>query len=121
MIGKLRSNGILCCLASNQQSYRAQYMSTELGYSEHFDKEFYSCDLGFIKPDSKFFNSIISVIGGPPSTILFIDDQESNVLAARAVGIKSEIFTSSADHGEQVLTDILAMHLNPSNNFYDIR
>ena len=107
-ISALRSNGVLCCLASNQQSYRARFMSKGLGYSSCFDKEFYSCDLGFIKPDPRYFESILADLGKPASTMLFIDDQEANVVAARSVGLHGAVFSASFETGDQTLRAILS-------------
>ncbi len=88
----LRSRGVLCCLASNQMHYRARYMSGALGYSELFDREFYSCDMGRKKPDTAYFQAILDELGLPPGDALFIDDQEANVAGARSVGIHAEAF-----------------------------
>ena len=109
-ISALRSSGVLCCLASNQQSYRARFMSKSLGYSSCFDKEFYSCDLGFIKPDPRYFESILAELGKPPNTILFIDDQAANVVAARSVGLHGAVFSASFENGDQILRAILSEH-----------
>lgn len=107
-IGALRDQGFICCLASNQQSHRARYMSETLGYSKYFDKQFYSCDLGFIKPDEGFFQSILASIGKPANTVLFIDDQESNVLAARSAGLNGAVFSSTFENCGQTLNDIIS-------------
>ena len=107
-ISALRSSGVSCCLASNQQSYRARFMSKSLGYSNCFDKEFYSCDLGFVKPDPRYFESVLAELGKPPHTILFIDDQEANVVAARSVGLHGTVFSASHETGDQILRAILS-------------
>jgi phosphoglycolate phosphatase-like HAD superfamily hydrolase len=46
VIRRLRRSGIRCGLATNQQSHRAAHMSSRLKYSELFDWEFYSCQVG---------------------------------------------------------------------------
>ena len=108
MIGALRSAGIQCCLASNQQAYRARFMSETLEYSKCFDREFYSCDIGFVKPDERYFQSIITKLGVSPSSILFIDDQESSVMAARVTGLNAAVFTASLEAGQDALSIILS-------------
>lgn len=108
MIGALRSAGIKCCLASNQQAYRARFMSETLEYSKCFDREFYSCDIGFVKPDERYFQSIITKLGVSPSSILFIDDQESSVMAARVTGLNAAVFTASLEAGQDALSIILS-------------
>ena len=88
----LRSDGVLCCLASNQMMHRARYMSESLGYSRLFDREFYSCDIGHKKPDAAYFRAILSALELPPERVLFIDDHEANVAAALDLGMNAAVF-----------------------------
>lgn len=79
-------------MASNQMNYRARYMSEDLGYSELFDREFYSCDLGHRKPDAAYFVAILANLELPPERVLFIDDNEDNVAAALELGMNAAVF-----------------------------
>jgi putative hydrolase of the HAD superfamily len=92
-------------LASNQQSHRAQYMRHQLNYNDRFHNLFLSCDLGFCKPDKEYFLAIISHLRMEPETLLFIDDHQSNVDAARASGLQAERF--HVDEGIEILKGIL--------------
>ena len=92
IVRRLRGNGILCCLASNQMMYRARYMSESLGYSRLFDREFYSCDIGHKKPDAAYFLAILASLELPPERVLFVDDHEANVAAAFDLGINAAVF-----------------------------
>ena len=92
IVRMLRSDGVLCCLASNQMMYRARYMSESLGYSRLFDREFYSCDIGHKKPDAAYFLAILASLELPPERVLFIDDNEANVAAALDLGINAAVF-----------------------------
>ena len=92
IVRMLRSDGVLCCLASNQMMYRARYMSESLGYSRLFDREFYSCDIGHKKPDAAYFLAILAALELPPVQVLFIDDHEANVAAALDLGINAAVF-----------------------------
>ncbi len=89
---RVRRSGMTCCLASNQQTHRAGYMSGELGYRSLFDREFYSCRIGHAKPDTAYFEHILADLRLAPAQALFIDDVEPNVLSARQVGIPSVHF-----------------------------
>lgn len=101
LVTQLRYAGVLCCVASNQQSHRANHMSHLLGYRHMFDREFYSCDLGVVKPSSKFFERIIDSLNFDPSVLLFIDDNVANVDAATNAGINAAIFRA-LDHLDPV-------------------
>ena len=92
IVRMLRSDGVLCCLASNQMMYRARYMSESLGYSRLFDREFYSCDIGHKKPDAAYFLAILASLELPPERVLFIDDNEANVAAALDLGMNAAVF-----------------------------
>ncbi|NIK58009.1 HAD family hydrolase [Kribbella shirazensis] len=96
LIQSLRSAGIGCHLATNQQGYRRAIMQDERGYGAWFDRTFYSCDLGLAKPDPAYFRAILTAIDVPASSVLFIDDNEANVVGAQAVGLQAELYDLSA-------------------------
>ena len=92
IVRRLRRDGLVCCLASNQMRYRARYMSESLGYGRLFDREFYSCDIGHKKPEAAYFLAILSTLELPPERVLFIDDNEANVAAALDLGMNAAVF-----------------------------
>ncbi|MEU4289183.1 HAD-IA family hydrolase [Kribbella sp. NPDC026596] len=105
LIGDLRTAGIGCHLATNQQAYRRAIMQDERGYGGWFDQTFYSCDLGLAKPDPAYFRAILAAIDVPASSVLFIDDNEANVAGAASVGLQAELFDLSA--GVEALVGLL--------------
>lgn len=104
-VAELRAAGTLCCLATNQQTRRAAHMREHLGYQEIFDEQFYSCELGLAKPDPRYFTEICLRLGVDPATVVFVDDREDNVEAARSVGLHAEVFPRDA--GRTVLEALL--------------
>lgn len=108
LIGQLRKTGTRCCLASNQEEHKARYMSESLGYRDLFDKEFYSCRVGCMKPNADYFRTVIDTLGLPPSHLLFIDDREENVNAAKDLGMVGAQF--HLDDGYEKLCEILGMN-----------
>lgn len=54
-----------------------------------------SCHLGVRKPDPGFFAGLVRVLDRPPGEVLFIDDREQNVEAARGCGLRAHLFTGS--------------------------
>lgn len=58
-----------------------------------FDITLISSELGVVKPDPRIFQIALEKAGVDPSEILFIDDREENVLAARALGINGIVYT----------------------------
>ena len=87
VVRDLRKSGVPVYLATNQHEYRARYMSEVFGYADIFDGEFYSCRLGTRKPDPDYFHAVLKSLSYPPERLLFIDDRDQNVAAAKSVGI----------------------------------
>lgn len=92
LIARLQQAGYLCALATNQQSYRATHMAKTLGYDTFFDRSFYSCELGFAKPDPQYFDAIVDCLSYEPTELLFVDDSAQNVEGAKAAGLNAVQF-----------------------------
>ncbi|WP_336212639.1 HAD family hydrolase [Nonomuraea sp. LPB2021202275-12-8] len=60
----------------------------------------YSCRIGVAKPDRRAYEICAERMGVAPGDVLFFDDNEVNVVAARDAGMSAELFTSP----EQVRT-----------------
>lgn len=108
IVRQLRRSGVRCFLGTNQVDARAAFMRTTLGYNEMFDASFYSCELGFAKPDPAFFEAVLNRVGAVGSQLLFIDDRPENVAAARAAGMRGEVY--SREQGIGRLNEILLNH-----------
>ena len=113
LIDRLRSLGIRCHLATNQQAYRARYMRHTLGYDRRFDSSFYSCDMSVAKPDPAYFQHIVQTLGVSPSELLFVDDRQDNVAAARSVGLQAVVFDAREVAAPEVVFMELVGHLIP--------
>jgi len=105
VVRNLRKSGVPAYLATNQHEYRARYMSEVFGYAEIFDGEFYSCRLGAKKPEPAYFHAMLKSLPFAPEELLFIDDRERNVAAAKSVGIHGVEYDIA--EGVEALRDIL--------------
>ena len=105
LVHALRKSGVPAYLATNQHEYRARYMSKVFGYADIFDGEFYSCRLGTKKPEPDYFRAILKSLSYPPERLLFIDDRDQNVAAAKSVGIHGVEYEIS--EGVEALREIL--------------
>lgn len=85
-MGACRGRGETVFLATNQDHRRARYLMEEMGLAEHVDGIIYSAQLGYRKPSREFFALATQKAGAAIENIVFIDDSEDNVLAARAFG-----------------------------------
>ncbi len=86
VVDEVKADGITCCLATNQEQHRARYMREEMGFAQRFDRLFFSCEIGHTKPHPDFFVCVTEALGLVPAAILFFDDAEKNVAAARDYG-----------------------------------
>jgi putative hydrolase of the HAD superfamily len=108
VVAELRRNDIEVALASNQQAIRAKYMSEGLGYAERFDHLFYSCLLGHAKPSTAYFQQALKRLALPGGSVLFLDDREVNVAAARSVGLHAEL--AQIGHGAAGMRQLLSRY-----------
>jgi putative hydrolase of the HAD superfamily len=79
-------------LATNQEHRRASYLWREMGMEHHFDAIHYSAEIGHQKPDAEFYTGVENRTGFDGPALLFFDDQEKNVLAARKRGWRAEVW-----------------------------
>jgi putative hydrolase of the HAD superfamily len=93
LVRALREAGVACYLASNQDRHRGTYMQDRLGYPQLLDGAFYSYELGLAKPDPEYFRTILARLGAAPDEALLVDDNAPNVEAARAVGLRAELWS----------------------------
>ena len=97
-IERLRKNGIKCYLGTKQEKHRTHYLKKDMGFNEIFDKIYSSAEIGFKKPDKKFFEFIyddLNKTGGiRPEEIMFWDDEEININSAKELGWQGYLYTN---------------------------
>lgn len=64
---------------------------------DHFDKVYYSNEMGMRKPDLEIYQYVLESNKLEPQTTLFIDDMLPNIEAARQCGIKALHLTDQGD------------------------
>jgi putative hydrolase of the HAD superfamily len=88
LVNNLRQKGIRCFIASDDNQYHADEVENNI-LGKYFDGGFYSCYLGYAKEDEEFYQAVIDKTGLKPQEILFVDDEEENVAAAKKYGLKT--------------------------------
>lgn len=97
---KVRAQGVLVAMGTNQNPYRGRYMLEELPYADHFDALFHSWQIGYAKPDPAFFSHIVGELGVQPDEAVFVDDMATNVAGARTAGLRGVHFSLLDTYGE---------------------
>ena len=98
LIRKIKSQGIPCYLATEQEVYRGDYMKNVM-FKDLFDGYFVTAELGVSKTEPQFFEMIIDELklqypDIQPREIIFFDDSQSKVDTACSVGINGQLYTS---------------------------
>ncbi len=89
-IQKMRSMGIVCSVATNQEKYRVDYLFDKLGFANSFDNIYSSANFGCKKPEKQFYEKLLASLEGvKKDEILFWDDRLENIVAAKKAGINA--------------------------------
>ncbi len=92
----LRKQGVVCCLATNQEKYRTRYVVESMKFKLYFDKIYSSCDMGVKKPDQRFFEIILKDYPNiSKNQVMLWDDQLKNVEAAIDLGINAQVYKAN--------------------------
>ncbi len=95
LIQKLRKNHRLG-LATNNNADLHQLMNKKFGFSDLFDFQVISGQIGVKKPNPRFFEAVYKKAGVAPGHIVFIDDDAENIRQARNSGFNAIQFESAA-------------------------
>ena len=102
-IQRLRTKGIKCYLATNQEKYRTDYIANQMGCGVLFDGIFSSAQIGAKKPSLEFLKKVSESIKGIPlKEIMFWDDSRENIEAANSFGFNAHLFTTNDDFYTQI-------------------
>lgn len=93
LINELKESGIRIGMLSNIDD-RYTKLIRDFGFYEPFDPCLLSCEMGLEKPDPKAYELLLKTIDLPAEEIVFIDDKQENVEAAKKVGIDAILFES---------------------------
>jgi HAD superfamily hydrolase (TIGR01509 family) len=95
-LNALRRAGLRLALASNAEPLLRSKMS-DLGLADRFDHLAISGEVGVEKPDPRFFQGALAVLGVPPDRAVHVGDlYEIDVVGARAAGLEA-ILVDAAD------------------------
>jgi FMN phosphatase YigB (HAD superfamily) len=81
-------------LISNTNEVHASYIRANYDVLNCFGNHVLSYEVGSLKPESTIFQIAIASTQQRPENIMFIDDLEENVQAARAMGLQTHQFRS---------------------------
>ncbi|MCE2962272.1 MAG: hypothetical protein ACK5UE_10930 [Chitinophagales bacterium] len=103
IIRHYRSLGIKIGMASQQEKYRKDFLLSLDGLGEEFDCFYFSCDLGYLKSDRKFYETLLENESSP---IFFWDDTPAVVEKANQCGFQAYLYHDNQKLKQQI-DDIL--------------
>lgn len=89
LIGRIRPHYSLAIFSNTNELHWPRLM-TEMELEGCFDYYFASFKIGMAKPDPAAYRYVIKAMSCDPSEILFLDDSQMNVDAARLIGMNAE-------------------------------
>jgi len=92
LLSEAKSKDISVWCLSNDVGRWSDKIRNNLGIEEFLNGSVISSDVGIRKPDKGIYETLIQSSGFKTEEILFIDDREKNVVAARELGIETVMF-----------------------------
>lgn len=96
LLAELSAAGVAMHALSNYPPWY-RLIEEELRLSRFLEWSFVSCDTGVRKPDPRAYTGPAQRLGVAPGECLFVDDRETNVAGARAVGMDGHRFVDARD------------------------
>lgn len=104
-LSRLNAAGFKTGLLSNMPWDMVTHVRTKCDWMEKFSFQTLSAELRLIKPHPAIYEHALNGLGVAAAESLFVDDRETNIQAARALGIRGIQFQSIA----QLKDDLMAL------------
>lgn len=88
----LKESGRKTAILSNMPGDHAKYVKRSFDWIDLFDVTVFSCEVKLIKPEPTIYAECLRRLEVSPEEAVFIDDGETNVTAARAMGMHGIVF-----------------------------
>lgn len=102
-LAQIHAAGFRTAILSNMQTDMATHARRTFDWLRYIDHQIFSCEIRSIKPDSAIYRHTLAKLGVPKTAVLFVDDREENVQAARGAGIQGIRFESVPQFRGQLL------------------
>jgi putative hydrolase of the HAD superfamily len=103
-LSRLQAAGFKTGLLSNMPWDMVTHVRTKCAWMEKFSFHTLSAELQVIKPHPAIYEHALNGLGVAAGEALFVDDRETNVLGARALGIRAIQFESVAQLKDELVS-----------------
>lgn len=94
---KLRQKGIKTALCSNNFPERVKGLNKRFDFLKEFDVMVLSYEIGALKPEKKIYKELIRQSGVKPEEILYSDDRQDVIEAAKSLGVNAFFYEKFED------------------------
>lgn len=101
-VEQLRAAGIKTAVLSNMHDDMVQKIRNDTTWAKNFDCLTLSSAIRLAKPDADIFHHCLKSLAVTPEEVLFVDDREVNVRAARSLGIRGIVANSPVELRRQL-------------------
>jgi len=109
--GRLQLAGVRTGVLSNIGDCIGEGIVARLPWLTKFDHCTWSYVLNLAKPDPEIYRKTAEALNATPEEILFIDDREENIVAAKALGFQTQLYSGQEsferDMRERGLAELL--------------
>lgn len=95
-LSQLHATGFKTGLLSNMPVDLMTFVLANFQWMEHFAFKTFSAEVRLLKPDPAIYEHTLRGLGVAAAEALFVDDRETNIQAARALGMHAIQFRSAA-------------------------
>lgn len=89
----LREKGIKCFIATRQEKYRKKYLLEVVGLQKYFDGIMCTCDIGFDKWETGYWDYVFKDLSVKPEEIIFFCDSQKNIEYSTKLGVQAYLYT----------------------------
>jgi len=93
---RLRSSGIKAGVISNMFIGLAKQIRAHAPWIDRFDDYTFSAEIRATKPDPAIYRQSLQQLGVKANEALFLDDRETNIEGARAIGMEGLVYLTPA-------------------------
>ena len=97
LMKELKQSGFKVAILSNIVQDFLDQLKKTLPVFDLPDAAVYSCEAGTVKPEEKIYRLLLSRLDCKAEELVFFDDKEANVEAARALGIQAFLWKGPED------------------------
>ena len=104
LLRALRSKGIATFILSNFGAENFPESEAQFPFLREFDRRYISGEMGMRKPQMAIYAAVEADCGLPPNALLFADDRDENIDAARVRGWQTHLFETPQGWADCLVT-----------------